>query len=76
MALDLGLYLNTHPCDREALSQYNQVAQEAEKARAQYERAYGKLYAQRACGCDRWTWPDDPWPWCESANFCLWKEVR
>ena len=40
MAVDLGLYLNTHPEDTEAINAYNQVITAADTVRAKYEEAF------------------------------------
>ena len=69
MSLDLHLFLNTHPCDAEALKMYNEVAASAEKARCKYEEKYGPLMSYRSKGTDGWGWERCPWPWQESFNY-------
>lgn len=63
-AIDLGLYLNTHPNDTRALADYNQISATLAQTRAAYEQAYGPLmnfgHSQSRC---RWAWVDEPWPW-------------
>lgn len=66
--MDLHLYLNTHPHDKEALAMYNQAVEEECKVRKEYEAAHGSLtYGQRAE--DGWHWSCCPWPWQEAFNF-------
>ncbi len=60
---DLQLYLNTHPFDKEALALYQDVADEAEVARAEYEEKYGPLKAANAATDCEWLWIKNPWPW-------------
>ncbi len=60
---DLQLYLNTHPFDREALALYQDVADEAETARIEYEELYGPLKAVNAATDCEWLWIKNPWPW-------------
>ena len=60
---DLQLYLNTHPFDKEALALYQDVADEAEVARAEYEEKYGPLKAVNAATDCEWLWSKNPGPW-------------
>ena len=52
MAVDLGLYLNTHPEDTEAINAYNQVITAADTVRAKYEEAFGPLCSFRSYATD------------------------
>ncbi|MGI5849348.1 MAG: spore coat protein CotJB [Christensenellales bacterium] len=69
--VDLQLYLNTHPNDREALSKYNSVVSEASVLRREYENMYGPLTSFRSASKYPWQWIDDPWPWQHAFNFRL-----
>ena len=42
-AIDLQLFLDTHPDDKKAIEQYNMAVNAANKLRAEYEKAYGPL---------------------------------
>lgn len=62
VCFDLGLYLDTHPDDKETINYYNQCLQKSMDARKDYEQDGGHLskggsYAQGG------NWVDDPWPW-------------
>lgn len=70
-AVDLHLYLNTHPDDREALNKYNAVVSRANALRSEYERMYGPLSSYRSVSKYPWQWIDDPWPWQYQFNFYL-----
>jgi len=63
-AVDLNLYLDTHPDDQRALMDYNSAAQELAMLKDQYQRRYGPLtnygYAPSQYP---WAWVNDPWPW-------------
>ncbi|MCR4425369.1 MAG: spore coat protein CotJB [Firmicutes bacterium] len=63
-AIELNLYLDTHPEDTRALADYNQIAAALIRTRAAYEQAYGPLlnYGQ-SLSHNRWAWLDEPWPW-------------
>ena len=72
---DLQLYLNTHPFDKEALALYQDVADEAEVARAEYEEKYGPLTAFSDPARDCWIWIDSPWPW-QTQDMCACRTKR
>lgn len=59
---ELGLYLDTHKSDREALDLYLQYAALAKEGRRRYEEMYGPLQQENVTEAG-WTWLDDPWPW-------------
>ena len=69
MTVDIGLYLNTHPEDAEALRKYNSIAHEASQVRRAYESKYGPIYSFRSVNNERWQWADNPWPWDNEFNF-------
>lgn len=69
--IDLHLFLNTHPTDREAIMQYNTMVEEAKKLRAEYERQYGMLLQNNSESGYPWQWIDNPWPWQKQFNFEL-----
>lgn len=68
--IDLNLYLNTHPGDREALMKYNEVIKEAGQLRDEYQRQFGML-SPAAESKYPWQWIDNPWPWQKQFNFEL-----
>ena len=72
MALDfavdeLGLYLTTHPDDREALSLYWSYIALADEGRKKYQELYGPL-RQTDVTKDGFVWLHDPWPWDEGGS--------
>lgn len=70
ISLDLGLYLNTHPNNEEAIKAYNECIVAASALRERYESAYGALCSFRSMCEDetQWNWKNNPWPWEASAN--------
>ena len=63
-ALDLQLFLNTHPCDKQAITFYNTAAAESKKLKEEYEKAYGPLSGFRSMSNDAYfSWIDNPWSW-------------
>ncbi len=62
-AIDLNLYLDTHPCDQKTLAIYNNVVCKAKMLRDSYERLYGPLTPMATNMGGKWRWIEDPWPW-------------
>ena len=60
---ELGLYLDTHPQDKEAFDLFREYAKLAKEGRRRYEAMYGPLTQQAAANQDQYTWLNDPWPW-------------
>lgn len=60
--LDCGLFLDTHPKCSNALSYFERMKPEAEKAEKMYEEHFGPLRNTSAGGSD-WNWITGPWPW-------------
>ena len=61
---ELRLYLNTHPCDQQALALMRKLL-------AQMDEDCGCMYTPD-CG-NRWSWADGPWPW--EYQHCCGKEA-
>lgn len=71
--IDLHLYLNTHPTDRNALAAHNSLVTKARMLKENYEMLFGPL----SYGCYNkypWQWMNEPWPWEYDANFKLCEE--
>ncbi len=63
-ALELNLYLNSHPNDRRALMEFNNYAKELMALKNEYERNYGPLLNFGFSDSQYpWQWVNDPWPW-------------
>jgi spore coat protein JB len=73
-AVDLQLYLDTHPNDTQALEQYNNTVTQADELRAEYEENFGPLFSFRSLAGKKYTWLDNPWPWQNKFNFSFSKE--
>ena len=62
--VDMNLYLDNHPDDKNAINTYNSLCRYA------YENKYGPLtnfgYAPSRCP---WQWADQPWPWDREFNY-------
>lgn len=61
---ELGLYLDTHKDDRDALRLHREYALLAAEGRKRYEATYGPLF-QKNAGSEKegWNWINEPWPW-------------
>lgn len=60
---ELGLYLDTHRWDAEAVALFNQYAERYEDAMQQYEQNGGNLMQLRSAQSGTYDWLNDPWPW-------------
>lgn len=61
---DLGLYLDSHPCDHKAMELRAVYKRRLEELIEEYEQHYGKYVVTMADVQDCWTeWVKDPWPW-------------
>lgn len=65
VGVDLNLYLDTHPTDRNALDAYNYFSKELNECLSEYEMKFGPLinFGQQQSGYP-WQWNMMPWPWC------------
>ena len=62
-ALDLQLYLNTHPNCARALALYQEAVQKAKELRKEFEKTYGPLTATSTPAKLPWQWSRNPWTW-------------
>ena len=62
-AMDLHLYLDTHPTDRNALMRYNQYAQHLNMLKDIYTKTYGMLDMHSPSYQYPFSWVVMPWPW-------------
>ncbi len=65
--VEVTLYLDGHPCDRDALEYYNKYNAHLSELKHKYESKYGPLTANGNNGCT-WRWVEGPWPWEYEAN--------
>lgn len=64
-AVELNLFLDTHPEDQQALQDYQYILQQSRQLREQYESLYGPLlnFNMTNIKANYWNWINDPWPW-------------
>jgi spore coat protein JB len=75
MAVDLNLFLDTHPLDTEALAKYNSVIMQLTMLKQDYTMHYGML-SPASCSPYPFNWISEPWPWEYDANYKLCVEER
>lgn len=64
VALELNLFLDTHPNDKQALRDYAQVSQSLMRVVDIYQRTYGPLFGSGFGPSGYpWQWIEEPWPW-------------
>ncbi|MFB9327492.1 spore coat protein CotJB [Paenibacillus aurantiacus] len=62
--VELNLYLDTHPNDMQAVTQYNQLAQQRKQCAIHFEHQYGPLMNfGHSFSKYPWQWVESPWPW-------------
>ena len=61
--VELGLYLDTHQEDAEALELYTKYVELEKEGRKKYVETYGPLFQTDVAGMSKYTWLRDPWPW-------------
>ena len=60
---DLRLYLDTHPCDQEALCYFKQIQVLRSNTLQEYTENYGPIYNYDVDVDNYFCWVNDPWPW-------------
>lgn len=61
--VDVCLYLDTHPCDEDALGCFHHFKALLKDAKQEYVENYGPLRNSDVNCENYWTWINDPWPW-------------
>ncbi|TCK98473.1 spore coat protein JB [Natranaerovirga hydrolytica] len=63
-AIDLNLFLDTHPDCEKALMDYNAISKELKRKKQMYEMHYGPLtnFGESPSPFP-FAWIDSPWPW-------------
>lgn len=64
VAVELNLFLDTHPDDLEPLRRYNETTRTLQRLKEAYESRYGPLthFGYTTSG-EPWQWIEGPWPW-------------
>lgn len=60
---DIILYLDTHPCDKDALEYYQKVKELRKEAVKKYTHEFGPLTKDTNESSCTWEWVNSPWPW-------------
>ena len=62
--VDLNLYLDVYPNDKEKINLYNQYRREKENLLKEYENKYGPItLTSDSLNTFPWAWNNMPWPW-------------
>ena len=63
-ALEAGMFLDTHPCNKDALDALKNYNMLCKKATQEYVEMYGPLeIRQTADDTEYFDWVKGPWPW-------------
>lgn len=61
---DITLYLDTHPCDKEALEYFDTYSRLRNQALMDFAQAFYPLTIDTVpTGAQQWEWADSPLPW-------------
>ena len=62
--VDMNLYLDSHPEDKNAINIYNSLGVQFKQAICAYEKRYGPFmnFGHSTSTCP-FKWIEDPWPW-------------
>lgn len=67
-AIELNLFLDTHPDNQEALKDIKVVNDRLAELIMEYERQCGPLFPfSPTAAANTWRWIEEPWPW--EMNF-------
>lgn len=62
--VDLNLYLDVYPSDKDIINLFNQYRVESDKLLDDYENKYGPIFVDSVANSKvPWAWNDEPWPW-------------
>ena len=62
--IELNLYLDVYPNDKEALKLFNEYRMQADEYTKKYESKYGPLLlTSNSLNSFPWAWNNAPWPW-------------
>ncbi len=68
---DLGLFLDTHPCDEQGMKLRHIYKDRLEKLICEYEQHYGPYVQTQQDVTDSWKdWVTAPWPWETNKGGC------
>ena len=60
---EIGMFLDTHPTNREALRKKDEYRKITKELRKEFEDRFGPLTLQSAYGDTSYNWINSPWPW-------------
>lgn len=64
VAVELNLFLDTHPDSKDALEDYNRISERYMLLKDKYEKTYGPLVNFGYSSSQYpWQWSQSPWPW-------------
>ena len=61
--VDLGLYLDTHPDDKDSIATYSSLRDTYNSLTMEYVHCFGPITFCQVTSDNYWTWISEPWPW-------------
>ena len=65
---DTRLFLDTHPCDREAMCHYEKLHKMRCELMNEYVAKHGPMCAYQYVPAESWAWTNCPQPWEKGGN--------
>ena len=60
---DLNLFLDTHPCHKQALEMFANYEAKSKTLKYEYQKLFGPLTPSTNGNTQTWEWIQGPWPW-------------
>lgn len=60
--VELHLFLDTHPNDRDAMKKVEEYKEKSKKLTDEYQECFGPIRST-SIDANRWAWISNPWPW-------------
>ena len=63
-AVEVGMFLDTHPCNKKALESMRVYTEKYKELKHRYEEKFGMIDIYSPNNCEnKWPWVENPWPW-------------
>ena len=67
--IDINLYLDVYPNDKDMINLFNEYKTQANKIKDEYESMYGPICIDSNQNMTYpWAWDNEPWPWENRGN--------
>mgnify|MGYP003397964269 CR=1 FL=1 len=67
--VELNIFLDTHPNNKDALNMFNAYNKKYTRQLNEYQEKYGPITAKNNYDNTDWNWINGPWPWDNSKEM-------